>query len=69
MVGLSPTEETIVTNIKGRTRKALAATLGMRIGTLNTHIRRIKTKRENAQKIIRRTNLVKKELYPKRRGE
>ena len=69
MCKLSPTEEKIVANIQSKTRKKLADTLGMEIGTLNTHIARIKKKRESAQKLIRRTNSIKKELYPKRKGE
>ncbi|MBA7637511.1 hypothetical protein ES703_45156 [subsurface metagenome] len=69
MCKLSPTEEKIVANIKHKTRKKLAETLGMETGTLNTHLARIKKKRESAQKLIRRTNTIKKELYPKRKGE
>jgi len=69
MCKLSPTEEKIVTNIKYKTRKKLAEIFGMELGTLNTHIARIKKKRESAQKLIRRTNAIKKELYPKRKGE
>ena len=69
MFELSPTENVILDNIKQKSRKALAASLGMKLDTLNTHIRRIKKKREEAKKILRRTNQFKKELYPKRRGE
>jgi len=69
MCKLSPTEEKIVANIQRKTRKKLADTLGMELGTLNTHIVRIKKKREAAKRLLRRTNLVKKELYPKRKGE
>ena len=69
MCKLSPTEENIVANIKGKSRKALAGALGMKIGTLETHIARIKKKRADAKTLLRRTNLVKKELYPRRKGE
>ena len=69
MAGLSPTEIIIIGNIKNKSRKAIAATLGIKLDTLNTHISRIKKKREAAQLLIRQTNFVKKELYPKRRGE
>ena len=69
MCKLSPTEETIVANIKNKDRQALALTLGMQIGTLNSHIARIKKKRAAAKKLLARTNFIKKELYPRRRGE
>jgi len=69
MSKLSPTENTILDNIKSKSRKALASSLGMKLDTLNTHIRRIKKKREEAKKVLQRTNQFKKELYPKRRGE
>lgn len=69
MCKLSLTEEKIVANIRGRSRKALAQMLGVQPGTLNSHIARIKKKRAAAKRLLRRTNLVKKELYPKRRGE
>ena len=69
MCKLSPTEEKIVANISGRSRKVLAQMLGMKPGTLNSHIARIKKKRADAKRLLRRTNLVKKELYPKRKGE
>lgn len=69
MCKLSPTEENIVANIKGKSRKVLAGAFGMEIGTLNTHIARIKKKRAAAQKLLRRTNSIKKELYPRRKGE
>lgn len=69
MSKLSPTEETIIANIKGKSRKALAAVLGMELATLNTHIARIKKKRAAAQRLLRRTNFAKKELYPRRKGE
>ncbi len=69
MCKLSPTEENIVANIKGKKRKVLAVTLGMKLGTFNTHIARIKKKRDAAQDLLRKTNRVKKELYPRRKGE
>ena len=69
MVGLSPTEKLIIGNIQSKSRKALAATLGMQLSTLNVHIDRIKKKRSAAQLLLRQTNPVKRELYPKRRGE
>jgi len=69
MCSLSPTEETIVANIKGRSRKRLAEVLGMKSSTLKTHIYRIRAKREAAKSLIRKTNPIKSELYPKRRGE
>ncbi|GAI77786.1 unnamed protein product, partial [marine sediment metagenome] len=38
MSKLSPTEETIIANIKGKSRKVLADALGIKLSTLNTHI-------------------------------
>jgi DNA-binding CsgD family transcriptional regulator len=64
----SPTEAIIAANIKGVTRGRLAEKLGMKESTLNTHIDRIKTKREWAKKFLRKTNHIKKELYPRRKG-
>jgi len=69
MCKLSPTEEIIVANIRDKTRKALAEALGMQLDTLNTHIARIKKKRLDAKTLLQRTNYVKNELYPKRKGE
>jgi len=66
---LSPTEETIIVNIKGKTRKRLAEVLGMEMSTLKSHIYRIRAKREAAKKLIRKTDAIKSELYPKRKGE
>jgi len=69
MCELSPTEETIVANIKTKTRQKLAEVLGIEVSTLKTYIYRIRAKREAAKKLIRKTDPVKSELYPKRRGE
>lgn len=69
MSKLSPTETVILGNIKNKSRKAIAVSLGISLNTVNTHIARIKKKREAAQLLLRQTNFVKKELYPKRRGE
>lgn len=69
MCKLSPTEKAIIANIKNKDRQALALALGMKIGTLNSHIARIKRKRDDAKNLLTQTNFVKKELYPRRTGE
>jgi hypothetical protein len=62
-------EETILANL-GRKEKGLVATqLGIEVSTLDVHLTRVRRKREECLAYLKKTDLYKKELYPRRKGE
>jgi len=69
MCKLTPKEETILRNMKQKEKGLIASALGIDVKTVDTHLARIRRKRAECQEFTRKTDLYKKELYPRRKGE
>jgi len=69
MCELTRTELTILLNLQKKEKGLIASALGIQTSTVDTHLARVRRKREKAQKFLRDTDRFKKELYPRRKGE
>jgi len=69
MCKITLTEMKILVNLRNAEPKLVASKLSMTEGTLHYHLSRIRTKREDAQDVLEKTDPYKKVLYKKRRGE
>jgi len=69
MCKLTRLEETILANLRQKEKGLIANALGIQVSTVDTHLTRVRRKRAMCQEFIRKTDLYKKELYPRRKGE
>lgn len=69
MCKLTPIEEAILRNLLEKEKGAVAAQLGIRMGTIDVHLTRLRRKRGVCKKFLAQTGHYTRVLYPRRRGE
>jgi FixJ family two-component response regulator len=66
---LTPKEEAILRNLLDKEKGVVAAQLRIRVPTIDVHLSRLRRKRAECKKFLAQTDIYKRVLYPKRKGE